>query len=295
MPTICYESKSFRDAALVTIAQANDIIREYQAMGYELTLRQLYYQFVARGLIPNEQRQYKRLGKVLSDARLAGLVDWNAIVDRTRNFQGNTHWDSLSQILEGCAQQFRYDLWEGQERRVEVWIEKEALIGVVERPCVALDIDFFACRGYVSQSEQWRAGERFRGCPTVVLHLGDHDPSGVDMTRDNADRLALFSRFQEGVEVRRIALNMPQVEELQPPENPAKLTDSRAVEYIAQYGDSSWELDALPPDYIDRLIRDEVAGIVDQEKWDEQKARQDEARRRLRQLADEWDEDEDLG
>ena len=288
MPKRQYEEKTFREAALLTIAQANAIINEYQEMGYELTLRQLYYQFVARGYVPNEQRQYKRLGKVVSDARLAGLIDWHAIVDRTRNLEGNTHWDSPADILKACAEQFRYDLWEGQERRVEVWIEKEALIGVVERPCTALDIDYFACRGYVSQSEQWRAGERFRGRPTVVLHLGDHDPSGIDMTRDNASRLGLFSLYEEGVEIRRIALNMEQVEELSPPPNPAKMTDSRAEDYVDRYGYTSWELDALPPDYIDRLIRDEVASIVDEEMWNAQLVRQDEARNKLRQLAEDW-------
>jgi len=159
-------------------------------------------------------------------------------------------------------------MWANQERRCEVWIEKEALAGVIEGVCRELDCPYFACRGYVSQSEQWRAGVRFRGDqPTVIIHLGDHDPSGIDMTRDNADRLAMFAGAHK-TEVRRIALNADQVEQYEPPPNPAKETDSRFQEYERLYGDQSWELDALEPATIADLIRSEVESIRDPDLWD---------------------------
>ena len=155
--------KSFATASLDIIRQANAIIRDYAAQGFRLTLRQLYYQFVARDLIPNTQRSYKRLGNIISDARLAGLVDWDAIEDRTRNLESNPHWDDPAAIIAAAARSFRLDKWETQPCRVEVWIEKEALVGVIERICRNLDVDYFACRGYVSQSEQHAAGKRFAG------------------------------------------------------------------------------------------------------------------------------------
>ena len=92
-----------------------------------MTLRQLYYQFVARDLIENSQRSYKRLGKVISNARMAGLIDWEAIVDRTRNLRTNPHWSSVSSVLNAAANSYRLNLWEAQQCAVEVWIEKEAL------------------------------------------------------------------------------------------------------------------------------------------------------------------------
>lgn len=209
--------RRFSKSSLALIDQANEIIEEYQAQGYVLTLRQLYYQFVARGIIANKQSEYNRLGSVVNDARLAGLMDWDMIEDRTRNLQDMPKWDTPQSLIEAAASQYRSDIWAEQEIRAEVWIEKEALVGVVEPICRELRIPYFACRGYGSQSELWRAGHRFRrhlknGQSVLVLHLGDHDPSGIDMTRDNTARLALFARSGR-VEVRRLALNMDQVEQ----------------------------------------------------------------------------------
>src|ERR1700722_6974774 len=110
------------------------------------------------------------------------------------------------------------------------------------------------------------AGYVQRGQRPIVFHLGDHDPSGIDMTRDNYDRLSMFAGAP--VQVVRRALNMPQVEEYDPPPNPAKLTDSRARDYIDKYGDECWELDALDPAMLRDLIRDAVLRIRDREKWD---------------------------
>lgn len=239
MPLIEYVPKKFAPKSLQTIVMANRILEEYAADGYELTLRQLYYQFVARDLIENTQKSYKLLGKVVNDGRLAGLIDWKAIIDRTRNLEKNPHWEDPGQFLRSVVPQFAIDKWDNQPTRVEVWIEKDALVGVIERICGENDVPYFSCRGYTSQSELWSASQRLQeyekdGQSIVVLHLGDHDPSGKDMTRDIEDRLRLFGCSD--LEVRRIALNMDQVRQYRPPPNPAKITDSRAKSYIKQFG-----------------------------------------------------------
>ena len=243
-----FVAKEFREASLSLISHANQIIEEYEAQGFILTLRQLYYQFVARALLANTVRSYKRLGAVISEGRLAGLIDWDSIEDRTRELKEKSHWLSPASVIRAAQRGYRLDRWATQPHYCEVWIEKEALAGVVERICTHLDVPFFACRGYVSQSEQYVAGKRLEGeaCsrPVTIFHLGDHDPSGIDMTRDNDDRLAMFSGG-DNVEVERIALNMDQVEQYHPPPNPAKTTDSRYGAYIERYGEESWELDAL--------------------------------------------------
>ena len=261
--------KKFQPRSLEIIAQANDIIADYTAQGFQLTLRQIYYQFVARGLLPNTERSYKSLGKIINDGRLAGYIDWDAIEDRTRSLETNLRLRNPKHGIQIIRDQYGIDMWENQERRVEVWIEKEALAGVIAGVCGELDVPYFACRGYVSQSEEWRAYRRHkRQQKTVVLHLGDHDPSGIDMTRDNQDRLDLF-HFGRETEVRRIALNMDQINEYDPPPNPAKVTDARFRNYQLEYGDESWELDALEPQVLVDLIREMIGEYVDDDAWAE--------------------------
>jgi hypothetical protein len=271
------------------IRKANEILEEYAEQGYDLTLRQLYYQFVSRDYIPNKQEEYKKLGDIISDGRRTGLIDWNHIVDRTRNLQSPSTWSSPSQIVAACANQFAVDLWDGQPYRLECWIEKDALIGVLEVACDPYQVPYFSCRGYTSDSEIWSAAQRLKkyqddGQEVIVFHLGDHDPSGIDMSRDIKDRLELFSGGE--IEVRRLALNMVQVEEHEPPPNPAKATDTRFASYQDLYGDESWELDALTPQTITQIIHQEIEQLLDHNTWNEAKETQETGRERLREIAD---------
>ncbi len=292
MARICYTEHKFSEKSLIIIAQANKILEEYGEQGFDLTLRQLYYQFVSRDIIANSMREYKNLGSIINDARLAGLIDWDHIVDRTRNLRGNNHWNSPNEIIETCARQFMIDKWADQPVRMEVWIEKDALIGVIERICRRLDIPHFSCRGYVSQSEIHEACKdrliayEENGQETIVIHLGDHDPSGIDMSRDIEDRFRIFGAKTE---VRRIALNMNQVRQYNPPPNPAKLTDSRVEGYIAAFGSESWELDALEPKVIGALIEKEIKRERDDDKWDAATEREAVMQEQLQKCADHWD------
>ena len=297
MPTVAYIEKRFSQKVLEALDRANEIIAEYTAQGYELTLRQLYYQFVARGWLANTQRNYKNLGQWLNDGRLAGVVDWLGIVDRTRNLQANNHWDDPADLLQWAADGYGFDLWNDQPERVEVWVEKEALAGVVERPANEYDVAWFACRGYVSQSELWRAARRLKryeiaGATPTIIHLGDHDPSGIDMTRDIFDRLELFGA---PFKVERIALNRDQVDEYNPPPNPAKVTDSRYEGYAREHGVESWELDALEPSVLERLIVDAIEGHCDLNLLDAARERQDDEREQIRELADGFRDDDERG
>lgn len=286
-----YQNFKFRAATLAVIDQANEIIEEYIEKGYDLTLRQLYYQFVARALIENSQKEYKKLGKAINNGRLAGLIDWDAIKDRTRSMEQNHHWSNPESLIDACAEQFAVNTRSDQDVYIEAWVEKEALVGVVERVCQEIDIPWFACRGFVSQSAMYEAACRCRvkrsSKNILILHLGDHDPSGVDMTRDNFDRMEMFGI---NLEVNRIALNMDQIEEYSPPPNPVKLTDSRSQPYIDKYGEESWELDALDPDVLSSLIRDETAKHTDEDRRQDRIKEQNEGREMLYEVSVNWEE-----
>ena len=292
MPKIKYINRRFSAESLKMIDKANEIIAEYEAQGFQLTLRQLYYQFVARDLIPNNQKSYKNLGSVINDARLAGLIDWSHITDRTRSLKQNSHWRTPGDIINSAAASYRIDLWARQSYRPEVWIEKDALIGVIEDVCEQLDVPYFSCRGYTSQSEMWVGGQRIKSWvkssaqTPVIFHFGDHDPSGKDMTRDIVDRLELFTG---GVKLERLALNMDQVERYSPPPNPAKITDSRSTAYIAEFGNESWELDALEPRVIADLITKSVDALKNKKVWKEDEKRMEEEKKLLEKAAEQWD------
>lgn len=292
MPKICYTPRKFSAESIGMIQKANEIIAEYESQGFALTLRQLYYQFVARDLIPNNIRSYKNLGSVVNDGRLAGLIDWDHITDRTRSLKGRNHWKNPEEIIEAVAQSYHIDMWARQAYRPEVWIEKDAVAGVVEGVCRELDVPYFSCRGYTSQSEMWVGGQRIgawtkgkKEQTPIIFHFGDHDPSGKDMTRDIIDRLKLF---MGGVELKRLALNMDQVQQYNPPPNPAKITDSRSTAYIAEFGGKSWELDALEPKVLVTLIRKNVNALKDKKIWTEDEDRLATEKKLLAKVSKYW-------
>lgn len=281
--------KKFGADALQIVHLAEEICDDYAEQGYDLSLRQLYYQFVARDILANTEKNYKRLGNIISDARLAGLIDWDAIKDRGRETLSQPHWSSVGDIISACASQFSIDLWSTQENHVELMVEKQALEGVLEPVCRKWDIGFTANKGYSSSSALYEIGKRLKEKGYTkelhVIYLGDHDPSGIDMTRDVEERLKLFS--DDHVNVHRIALNMDQVYEYNPPENPAKLTDSRAADYISKFGESSWELDALEPRVLAALVEVKIESLLDRGLFDEQVGERNRQRKVLEALAKE--------
>jgi len=288
----CYLPHNFNYATERLIGECNAVLENLTGQGYLPTLRQLYYQLVSKNIIANKQSEYKKLVDVCNKGRLAGLIDWDHLQDLTRDLRGLSHWDNPADIIAASAQSFRLDKWETQKTRVEVWGEKDALRNIVQRACNALDVPFFICRGYTSASEMYSAAQRLIGYirnkqRPVIIHLGDHDPSGIDMTRDIQERLNLFGA---AVDMRRIALNMDQIEQYNPPPNPAKVTDSRFAGYVEEYGEQSWELDALDPPTLSALIRKEVQAFIDPVAWNTIEDREHEGIETLRKTSRLWNE-----
>lgn len=148
-------------------------------------------------------------------------------------------------------------------------------------------IVFSACVVIYTLRARFLPWEQQNGQKTLILHLGDHDPSGIDMSRDIQDRLHIFGC---ATEVKRIALNMDQVREHNPPPNPAKLTDSRCEGYVEKFGEESWELDALPPDLLGEMINNEVFEVRDLDVWQASEAREKEMKDQLKICSAMWPE-----
>ncbi len=310
MPKIRYKTIRLQEKTKKVIAQANAIIIEYQQIGHTLTVRQLYYQFVARNLFPEDRRwewtkgrwvrspdgtknappNYDWLSCTVNNGRLTGLIDWEAIIDRTRTLKKNNHFDTPQDILNAAASQYKINTRADQKYYLEVWIEKDALIGAIEKTCGKLDVPHFSCRGYVSQSAMWMAAKRIlreemKGKQAIIIHLGDHDPSGINMTEDIGNRLEMFGT---DARVDRIALNMNQIQK-HLPHDPAKLLDPRSKDYISKYGDLSWELDALDPQTLSNLVEKAISKYTDTSLRNMHIYHQEEDRAKLKQVSANWE------
>lgn len=267
-----------------TLDRAREIAGEY---GGNLTVRQLYYQLVARGYIENSFRSYQRLVTYLTDARLSGDFPFEWLIDRTREatpgeYTGNQ--DYVDGALKGAADDLRHaperflwrDRWYGQPLHVSVWVEKEALAGVFDDPCKQLGVATFVLRGYASLSalSQWvdHTSEAYSDAPfiqeCVVLYFGDHDPDGWEIPRSAERNIEAIANVRgidlPPVRFERVALLREQIRQYRPPPFPAKETSSRFRSYIDEHGvTDAWELDALRPDVLQRLIRESVDAYFD--------------------------------
>lgn len=271
------------------LASALRIARELVNQGLTPTLRQLYYQMVAADLCPNGQRAYKRIGATLTAARLAGDFPLDWILDRTRSPEAtktdlyNNVDASMSAAIKTLASAPTRYLWHhrwlGQPRIASVWVEKEALAGVFERPCSALGVGLFTCRGYpsISSLADWLKAQDEAVDETTrevrILYFGDHDPDGLRIPesalstlRELAEVMDLDHLFKDvRVTLERVALTRAQIAEVNAPPFPAKMSSNRYQWYVDTTGtDDAWELDALPPRYLDRLIRRAVEQHFDQ-------------------------------
>lgn len=309
------------------LQQINDIIIEYQNQGYRLTLRQLYYQLVSRDIIPNKQAEYAKLSKVLVEGRMAGIVDWAAIEDRLRVAEKPPAWDSPQDIMEGVINQYEKPRMKGQENYLEVWVEKDALSGVLSVVTEKYHVPILVNRGYSSVSAIYDSYKRFRnalesGQKVKIIYLGDHDPSGMDMIRDVTERplemLLSQCDFIEDVydkahiddeelkdnleyeyadddeccdideddkeykefnplkafiksrfEVIPVALTRAQIQQYNPPPNPAKRTDPRSKGFIQKHGSQSWEVDALRPEVLNAILEFAINSRIDESLYEE--------------------------
>lgn len=282
---IKYREARISKSNRIRLQQINQIIENYQSQGYVLTLRQLYYQLVSKDIIPNKVAEYAKISTLLKEGRMGGLVDWDAIEDRLRKPSQPASWDNPEQILNACIRQYRRNRMEDQTNYIEVWVEKDALSGVLKRVTEQYGIPIVVNRGYSSVTAMRDAHIRFEqalnsGADAIkVIYIGDFDPSGQDMIRDIYDRIGEFNESRDygyeeayDFEIIPIALTLEQIRQYNPPPNPAKITDPRAKDYITKYGPTSWEVDALPPEVLNTIVTEAINHIIDLDTFYEKKS-----------------------
>jgi len=274
----------FQNKNVILLEKIKGILQEFDEQNIKVTLRQLYYQLVSRDIIPNKVKEYQKLSGLLTNARYSGLIDWEAIEDRARIPNIPNTFRDIKHLLEVATRSYQLDRWEEQDYYIELWTEKDALSSVIVPITDKFQIPFCVNRGYTSASSIYESAQRFLEQvekTKVLLYLGDHDPSGLDMDRDIKDRL---EEFGVDIEVLRIGLTQEQIKQYNPPENPAKETDPRAKWYFEKFGGHSWEVDALRPDVLQKLIESSILNYLDLDKFEQVRKQEQEDIRELKDV-----------
>jgi hypothetical protein len=237
-------------------------IFELLAAEAPMTVRQVFYRLVGAGLVAKTESEYSStVCRLLSQMRLDDELPFSWIADNTRWMRKPRTYDGIRDILDITASAYRRDLWSRQPEYVEVWLEKEALAGVLMPVTEEFDVPLMVTRGYPSLSFLHSAAESIPTEKTAhIYYLGDLDPSGVDIARNVEQRLREFS--DADIEFERVAVTPQQVRELSLPTRPTKATDPRRRRFRGE----SVEVDAIPPTQLRQLVRDCIEQHIDHDR-----------------------------
>ena len=244
--------------SLQLLEQVKEIIESYD---FALTLRQIYYQLVAKQIVPNQQKYYMKLSRLCVIGRDEGILREDAFADRLRQVDKPDSYFDLRDFMDAVKEAYRKDKWANQDAYIEVWTEKDALRSVLSEITYPYDVNLMVVRGQVSRTAIHESCERFgqridRDCH--LYYAGDFDPSGLSIYRSLVERIK--SHGGDFITFERIALTPEQIEEYNLPSDPGKQTDPNYKRFVSEYGDQVVELDSLPPD----VLRDVVEGRIRQ-------------------------------
>jgi len=253
--------------SLKLLEQVQEIISEYN---FPLSLRQLYYQLVARQIIPNRQEEYRKLSRLCVIGRDKGLLAETAFADRLREVDKPSAWTDLADFMDTVINAYNKDKWQNQDTYIEIWTEKDALRGVIAPITHAYDVTLLVVRGQVSRTAIYESYQRFAkkmegGKTCRLYYFGDFDPSGFSIYHSLVDRLQGFGPYGERIYFERLALTREQIATYNLPQDPAKQSDPNYKKFVAEYGDNVVELDALPPDALRGLIQESIEMNINRE------------------------------
>lgn len=251
--------------SLELLEQVQKVIESYD---FSLTLRQIYYQLVAKQIIPNQQKYYEKLSRLCVIGRDEGMLPEDAFADRLRKVDKPNSWDDLVDFMGTVKQAYRKDKWINQNAYIEIWTEKDALRGVISPITYEYDVSLMVVRGQVSRTAIYKGYNRFsqklkedKKC--YLFYFGDFDPSGISIYNSFVERLKSYGEYDEMIEFKRVALTPEQIEKYKLPQDPAKKSDPNYKKFVNQYGDNVVELDSLPPDALKNLIKNCIEAKVD--------------------------------
>jgi hypothetical protein len=263
MSSTAYRSRPIRRSrrSRAEIEAVRAAIYDALAVEHPATVRQVFYRLVTSGAIVKTETEYKStVVRLLTVMRREGTVPYHWIADNTRWMRKSQSYDSLEDALYRTAQTYRRALWADQPAYVEVWLEKDALAGVLLEVTDPWDVPLMVTRGYPSLTFLHSAAEQIATIdkPTFLYYFGDYDPSGVDIPRKvEADLRVLAPAIDLSFE--RVAVTPAQISAWNLPTRPTKRTDARAKKFEGE----SVEVDAIPPDQLRSLASAAILRHVD--------------------------------
>lgn len=229
-----------------------------------MTVRQVFYQATVHGIVEKTEAGCDKVTEALTKMRLAGRLPYDWITDSTRLMRKPRSFRGLAEAIEFTARTYRKALWEDTDAYVEIWIEKDALAGVVVDVTSQYDVPLMSARGYASLSFLHSAADAMadQDKPCFVYQFGDWDPSGVDAARNIHERLCELAPGAD-IHFERVGVTPEQIEAFNLPTRPTKSSDTRSKNWK---GGDSVELDALPPEYLRTLVGNCIRRHIDDHK-----------------------------
>lgn len=273
---VCRQRKTNLFTSRILIMLTRKIMNSHPSLSY--TIRQVFYRLVVAHGYPNTIQSYKELVKAMVQGRKSSDIDADRIVDSSRpeyinNSPHRTFADCIAAEVNSMIERVDLDFWESSPVYIEVWIEKEALSRVLLPTCRKFRINLIVGKGYSSYTQIYKAAcHRFpkNGKKTIILYLGDHDPSGLhieDKLRQRLVEEAGRRSIHLNLEVKRIALTYAQVERYNLPKSPLKKIAQKRGDYARKYGTNTWELDAIEPEILDQLLTESITELLDLQSW----------------------------
>jgi hypothetical protein len=258
-------------------ARLYDIVADQRPM----TVRQVFYQATVCGLVEKEESGYAKVQTDLVQMRRSGELPYGWLADNTRWQRKPRTFDSVEEALQETARLYRKALWSDAECYVEIWLEKDALAGVIWPVTSEYDVPLMVARGYASLSFLHDAAEAIGDLdvPTFIYHLGDFDPSGVNAGEKIEETLREMAPAAE-ITFERIAVMPAQIRTWNLPTRPTKRSDSRSK----GFGEISVELDAIAPDQLRGLVRAAIEQHLPREQFDILKVAEGSERKLIRRL-----------
>ena len=247
------------------LEQVKEIIESYD---FALTLRQIYYQLVAKQIIPNQQKYYMKLSRLCVIGRDEGILPEDAFADRLRQVDKPSSYLDLADFMATVKAAYRKDKWQNQSSYLEIWTEKDALRSVLTEITYPYDVNLMVVRGQVSRTAIYESYERYskkieEGNDCYLYYAGDFDPSGLSIYNSLEERIRNYGIAGKYITFERIALTPEQIEDYDLPCDPGKQTDPNYKRFVSEYGDNVVELDSLPPEVLRETVKDCIEQHID--------------------------------